>query len=117
MADSIPAFFQSLLPTTRAPAPRAPTRLASESRTIGGTQGSALANTQETSSPSSAYTPEAPMTTTSAGASGAGNSSTPGVTSEADPDEIRRLRNQFLNDRFGAPGKKGGRNGRPQPGS
>ncbi|KAK8042078.1 hypothetical protein PG993_006601 [Apiospora rasikravindrae] len=117
MAGTISAFFQSLLPTTRAPAPRAPTRLASESRAVGSTQGSASANAQATSSPSFAYTAEPPMATTSASASETSSSSSPGGTSEADPDEVRRLRNQFLNDRFGAPGKKGGRNGRPKTSS
>ncbi|KAK8048606.1 hypothetical protein PG994_010336 [Apiospora phragmitis] len=93
-----------------------PTHLASESGAVGGTQGPASTNTQETPSQCSAYKPEPPMATaTSAGSSAAGSGSSPGGTSEADPDETRRLRNQFLNDRFGEPGKKGGRNGRQKP--
>ncbi|KAK6842674.1 hypothetical protein PG989_008861 [Apiospora arundinis] len=115
MAGTISAFFQSLFSTTRAPEPQAPTRLVSESRAVNDMQGPSSVNPHHKPSLSSAYKQEAPMSTTSANTKNNGDNesgSRPNDASEANPDEIRRLRAQFLDNRFGAQGKRGGRNGR-----
>ncbi|KAK8140490.1 hypothetical protein PG984_000556 [Apiospora sp. TS-2023a] len=74
-----------------------------------GTQDSAPANTEETPYPSTAWEPKSSTATPDADASGTGTGSSPASIPEADPEEIRRLRNQFLDKRLSETGKKGRR--------
>ncbi|KAK8114020.1 uncharacterized protein PG998_001488 [Apiospora kogelbergensis] len=116
MGSTISAFFQSFFPSTRAPASPAPTKLVSERRAAGDAQGPASVNPHHTPSHSSPCQDEAPMATSSPKTNDDNDRrSGPGFTSKADADEIRRLRAQFLDSRFGAPGTKGGRNRRARP--
>ncbi|KAK7923127.1 hypothetical protein PG985_007198 [Apiospora marii] len=109
MAGIISAFFQTLLPSTRAPEPGAPTSLASKSRAVDGTQDSVAKDTQDTPYPFTVWEPKSSAAAPSTDASGAGTGSRPAGTPEADPEEIRRLRTQFLDKRLSETGNKGRR--------
>lgn len=101
MADSLSTFFSSLLPDFRPREQPAPTRLVTETRTVG----SSPARSQ-TATP--AATAEGAAAAAAAGPSGeAARSTEPAIDSE----EIRRRREQFLDKNFGK--RKGAKGGRP----
>lgn len=93
MADTISAFFTSLFsdPKER----RAPTRLTSESRTVG-----SAAPPKPTAGPAGA----ANQTLEASGDAASGSAEPGGVSRE----DVRNLRDEFLNKKFGAPGKAKG---------
>lgn len=109
MAGLISAFFHTLLPSTRATESCAPSSLASKCRAGDSTQGSASMSTQEAAYPFTIWKPKSSAATPSTDASGTGTGCSPAGTPEADPEEIRRLRNQFLDKRLTETGKKGRR--------
>jgi hypothetical protein len=107
MADSISAFFQSLFPDSRPKGAPAPTRLRTETRTVG---------SESSATTSSSLQAEKK---TADGVTSDGVTSD-GVTSEnmkatertcagsSNPEQLRNLRGRFLDERFGASGKKKG---------
>ncbi|KAH9907035.1 hypothetical protein F4778DRAFT_778461 [Xylariomycetidae sp. FL2044] len=101
MSDLISSFFSSLLPGTRAPRPAAPTRLTSEARTVGSAAPTPTPTPTPASTPSVATTPAPAPAPTSSSSSSSG----PGGDDDDNAqnrEEIRNLRTQFLDKKFGA---------------
>lgn len=105
MADSISAFFTSLLPDFRPKPQAAPTRLVSEARTVGG------------SSPAPKK-PAASATTTTAGArpdAAPVQGSLRGESTSSSREDIRKQREKFMNDKFGNGKSKGSKSLKSTP--